>query len=450
MAEPAILDIFKGARIVATLPQLADNGGWPHRLALQQIAAMRALGAEVFPFDVGYSATGDMSALYRQVSQLAEFKPEVVVSTPGVMQVLRCRTGNLVARDGWYVPNNLFVDNLGLPTIMMWDTMAVFFNAMRVVSLDPKESRAGMLVALREQINHPLYYHCPVDQQHVDCLQALGVLTTANVRARLSHAYPQYVAYGKANAPQRHDGKIVFTGNLFSPAPQFATEKRVQATLDRFREAVLRRFRADIGTSYWAAVESALAELDEADAREAKLAYDESFFWTFLAADVVARVITENRVGAFTASRSPIDVYGLMHSPESVSMLDDYPHLTYKGVADFDTGMPPLYARSAIALDMVAAHFPTGVTAKILGCFAAGGLCVFNRKTAFAESFGEIGEHVMFRDYDDMNAKIEWLLTHEAQRRELAAALQAHTLRNHIFVKTVAENLAWVRSGRPD
>ena len=445
MSDSSILEVFRGARIVATLPQPPDNGGWPYRLALQQIAAMRACGAEVFPFDVGYSARGDMPALYQQIGRLSEFKPEVVVSTPNVTQVLRCRSGNLISRDGWYVPNNLFVDNLGIPTIMIWDTMAYFFNSLRVVSLDPRESRDGVLAALRDQINHPLYFHCALDQQHVDCLRALDVLTTSQVRVQLAHAYPNYVAHGETAAPPAAgDRSIVFTGNLFAAAPDPA-EGPIRETLARFKASVLRRFRADIGTSYWDAVEGALAELDAAEARAARLTYDQSFFWTFLAADVMARAITENRLDAFTASRLPIDVYGLMHSPEAVGFLEQHPHLTYKGVADYDVGMPALYARSSIALDVVTAYFPTGVTAKILGCFAAGGLCVFNRKTAFAESFGEAGEHVMFRDFDDMNAKLDRLLTHDRDRREIAATLKAQVLARHTWIRTAAETLAWVR-----
>lgn len=443
MADPAVLDVLQGARIVATLPDPVDNGGWPYHLALQQIGALRACGAEVFPVDVTYSARGDLGALYDQIRRLAEFKPEVAISTPNVTQILRCRTGNFTGRDGWYVPNNLFVDNLRIPTIMIWDTPAYFFNSLRAVSLDPKESRAGVLAVLRDQINNPLYFHCALDQHHVDCLRALNVLTTPNVRVQLAHAYPNYVAQGEADAPVPDDA-IVFTGNLFEPAPQLA-EGAAHETLTRFRESVLAAFRADLGADYWQATERALAEIGEPLAREARLDHDQSFFWTFLAADVMAQVVTENRLDAFRAARRPVDVYGLMHSPDAVRFLDQHPHLSYKGVAHYDTGMPALYAQSRIALDVVTAHFATGVTAKILGCFAAGGLCVFNRKPAFAASFGELGEHVMFRDFDDMNAKLDRLMTHARERRELAAALKAHARAHHTWIGTAAECLAWVR-----
>jgi len=313
-----------------------------------------------------------------------------------------------------------------------------------VVSLDPKESRGGMLAALRDQINHPLYFHCALDQQHVECLRALDVLVTPKVRSQLAHAYPNYVTQGTTETPPAPDGSIVFTGNLFAPVPELA-EGKTRDTLVRFRDSILRRYRRDIGTCYWDAVEDALAEIGDVDAEEARLAYDQSFFWTFLAADVMAQVITENRIDAFRASRRPVDIYGLMHNHEAVRLLEDHPHLNYKGVAEYDLGMPELYARSSISLDVVTAHFATGVTAKIFGCFAAGGLCVFNHKSAFADSYGELGEHVMFRDFDDMNAKLDRLMTHERDRRDLAVALKAHTLAHHTWIRTAAENLAWVR-----
>ncbi len=444
MPDASILEVFKGARIVATVPPPDDNGGWPYHLAQHQIAEMRACGAEVFPFDVGYSASADLGSLAKQIAQLSQFKPEVVVSTPGIPQVLRCRTGTFIGQDGWYVPNNLFVDNLGLPTIMMWDTMAYLFNSLRRVSLDPAESRSGVLAVAREQINHPLYFHCLFDQQHIDTLRALGVLTTPQVRLKLGHAYPNFLAYARAHDAIESDRSIIFAGNLFEPPPDL-TQGGARETLAGFRSSVLRRFADDLGASYWDATERALTEIDPAAAAAAKLGYDETFFWSFLASDVVARVITENRLAAFRAARHPVDVYGMMHYPEAVRLLDDHRNMTYKGVADFDAGMPALYARSMISLDIVTAHFPTGTTSKILGCFAVGGFSVFNHKQAFADSFGDVGEQVMFRDFDEMNAKLEWFATHENDRRDVAAALRAHTLEHHTWIRSVAENLAWVR-----
>src|SRR5581483_8777929 len=178
-------EALRGARLIATLPSPEENGGWFHQAAQQQIAALRRCGAEVFPFDVSYVHKGDLGMLFRQLGPLHAFRPEMVLATPMATHALHCKTGNIVAGDGRYVPNNLFIDSLKLPTVLIWDAMAQLFTALGVPSLDPARSRIGVLADLRAQINDPLCFHVAFDQEHVDVLRRLGVLTTPNVRVRL-------------------------------------------------------------------------------------------------------------------------------------------------------------------------------------------------------------------------------------------------------------------------
>jgi spore maturation protein CgeB len=134
-----------------------------------------------------------------------------------------------------------------------------------------------------------------------------------------------------------------------------------------------------------------------------------------------------------------------MFDPQSERLLADRPNLRFRGKADYVTELPRLNRRSKVTLDVVTAHFPNSTTAKIAGCFAAGGLCLFNAKPAFRDAFGADADRVMYRDFDDMNAKIDHLLTHDRERDELAAFFQAGVREKHTFIGLLAEMVAWVR-----
>jgi hypothetical protein len=416
-------------------------------MALQWIAALRENGAEVFPFDMSYVHDGDVAKLFRQLPPLTAFDPEMVVSMPTAMHAMRCKTGRVVLDDGRYVPNNLFIDNLKLPTILIWDTMAELFMALGVPMLDPAKSRSGVLADLRTQINDPLCFHCAFDQQHVDTLRALGALTTPQVRVRLATGQPHHVAHGLAAEPDGYDEAVAFTGNLFSPRPPRGQGQQ-QVVLERLLHRVMALMAADPLASYWESIERALGELDPAERSDAKLSFDESFFWEYLCVDIMSTATTQGRMNALAASRHPVSIYGLMFDPQSTQLLQRHPHLVAKGAADYQTELPRLNRRTKVTLDVVTAHFPTGSTFKVLSCFASGGLCLFNAKPAFAAAFGDAAEHVMFRDYDDMNAKLDRLLSRDRERLELIEHIKAKVHAEHTTIGLLAELVEWVRESR--
>jgi hypothetical protein len=440
----SVVEALKGARIVATLPVAGEHSGVHRHMALQQMAALRACGAEVYPFDVTYSHTGDVQAFFDQVTPLAAFKPQLVVGTGSPGQVLRCKTGRITLPDGWFTPNNLFVDHLGLPTILLWDTL-IDLITIRADSLVLAESQGGLLARVRDQLDNPLYYHVSLDQQHLDAARQLGILTTPRVRTQLPWTHPNHDRRGDAAMPKDID--VAFTGNLFQGRPPVAADRALDV-LNRYRSAVLTRMDGDVNASYWDAMAQSLAEIDPDEARSAGLDHDQTFFWTFLVYDVMRRVITHGRLAALRAANRPVDFYGLPFDSELASLLHGS-MTTYRGMADFERELPSVFARAKVTLDLVTAWFPTSVTIKVLNCFAAGGLCLFNAKSAFRAAFGSDAERVMYRDFDEMRAKLDYLLSHDRERTELAAHLRGKILEHCDWVTTVARLVAWVRESHP-
>jgi hypothetical protein len=331
-----------------------------------------------------------------------------------------------------------------LPTILIWDGIIEMFAQMRVPTFDPEHSAPGMVAFLRDQLKSPLYYHCAFDRGNVEKLQALGVLDTPKVRCTPGPAYGNHVDYGLANPlADSHDDDIAFTGNLFLPTVRAQQHSRHDG-VRRFEQVALTAADDDVTRSYWSLIEAGLASLDDASRREARLDYDESFFWSYLGSDFMAKLTTRTRLNALRAVRRPVAVYGLQHHPEAAMLLDGLPHLAFKGSREFVHEMPVLNARTKVTVDVVNVHVPTSTTAKITGCFASGGVCLFNAKVLFREAFGEAADAVMFHDYDELNAKLDRLLTFETERREIAAHFKHEILENYKFIDVIADMVTWV------
>jgi len=436
-------DRLKGARIVATLPPPEANRGHARTVATIQIEAMRAKGAVVLPVDTAWAYAGDLRSGLRCVAEIADFKPDLALPLPSATHGLIYRFG-LIDAQGWASPNNLFVDQLGLPTILMWDGVIEMFAQLRVPTFEPGASVPGMLARLRDQLKSPLYYHYAFDRGNVEKLRGLGVLETDRVRYGPAPAYGNHVDYGLANPlADSYDQDVAFTGNLFLPTVRAQRHAEHEA-IRRFEAVALGGADADVNRSYWSLIEAGLADLEAPIRAGARLDYDESFFWSYLGSDFMAKLTTRTRLNMLRATRRDVAVFGLQHHPEAAALLDALPHLRFEGSRDFATEMPALNARTKVTVDVVNVHLPTSTTAKIAGCFASGGVCLFNAKALFRDAFGPAADAVMFRDDDDLNAKLDGLLTHDAARREIAAHFKHEILANHKFIDLIADMVTWV------
>jgi hypothetical protein len=436
-------DRLSGTRIVTTLPPREANRGHARTVATIQVEAMRAKGAVVLPVDTGWAYAGDLQSGFKCLAEIAAFKPDLVLPLPTATHGLIYRFGQVDAQ-GWASPNNLFVDQMGLPTILMWDGVIEMFVQMRVPTFEPDASVPGMLARLRDQLKSPLYYHYAFDAGNVEKARQLGVLDTDRVRWGPAPAYGNHADYGLANPlADSYDRDVAFTGNLFMPTVR-SQRYAEHAAIRRFEEVALAGADQDLNRAYWRLIEAGLDSVDPASRAATRLDWDESFFWNYLGADFMAKLTTRTRLNALKAIRHDVAIFGLQHHPEAAALLAGSPHLRFEGSRDFVTEMPALNARTKVTVDVINVHLPTTTTAKVLGCFASGGVCLFNAKPLFRDTFGPAADAVMFRDVDDLNAKLDRLLTHDAERREIAAHFKHEVLANHKFIDLIADLVTWV------
>jgi spore maturation protein CgeB len=68
--------------------------------------------------------------------------------------------------------------------------------------------------------------------------------------------------------------------------------------------------------------------------------------------------------------------------------------------------------------------YNSGISPKVMGCFACGGMVLFDYKEDFATTMGDAGKEVMYRSVDHLNGMIEGYLANPRKRRDIARYLQ--------------------------
>lgn len=91
-----------------------------------------------------------------------------------------------------------------------------------------------------------------------------------------------------------------------------------------------------------------------------------------------------------------------------------------RGTVDYHTQMPLVFAGSRINLNISLRSIHSGIPLRVLDIMACGGFVLSNWQPELVEYFEEGVEVVTFDGLDDCLHKIEYYLTHEEERRQIA------------------------------
>ena len=402
-------------RIVCTVPPQWWFGGRDYLGSKVLTDVIADLGYEVFLLDTECFYTGDAPKIHEALRSVRQFAPDIAIATPNAGYGLGVQV-NVAGKS-----HNVFTDLLEIPLALCWDDPLGQFAGAFLAPL-PKsmgQSRPGALQRLRSGIAHPLIRHYGWDTGHIQTMVDLGLVDEGRTAFHMLPAKQAYVDCGNAaGSPVAYEQDVCFAGNVYlnqvtsDPLHKFPE-------IAQLAERVAARKLADFSPSTWELLLDELRRLSDADRTRFKLLPDETFFWQAYRYLVWVAANTHVRMGVLAGVAHTVDFYGAFADPKSVDLLKDYPNIRYRGSVDYVRELPQVFNRSRITVDVTNQLAQRSVPAKFMECFAAGGFMLIDRRPDLIAAFGDAAAAVTYTTLDELNAKIEYYLTHELERRDL-------------------------------
>lgn len=98
------------------------------------------------------------------------------------------------------------------------------------------------------------------------------------------------------------------------------------------------------------------------------------------------------------------------------------PGIVNRGYADYFKDMPRIFNTSKINLNITSKSIISGIPLRVFDIMGSGGFVLSNYQPELAELFENGREVVMYESVDDLVEKIDYYLTHEDERKEIARA----------------------------
>ena len=417
-----------GLRVVVTMPPYLWFGGVDFDFAVEMAEEVKALGATVFELDISPFVMHQASQIDSAIEAIRAFRPDVALSLPNALCILFCCTP---------AGANIFRDVLEIPSILLWDHGLFQLPARALAPLPANAAGAqqGALARIRQVIDHPLYHHYSPDRGHIDALDQLGVLSRSKVRWFLQPPYPNFVKYGyRQPATGAFRTRVAFAGNVYLNASSqlpFADEPQL---LELQEEMVAAKTR-DLTTPLWDILLSRIDGLRPATRQKLGLVPDSTFFWRYVCDQVALVGNTRVRLHVLTALKREFEFFGNFVEPATTNELRSRYRINVRKSLDYFTELPLLFMNSDVIVDVVNLGYNTGISPKIMGCFASGGLALFDYKPDFEEAMGDEGRQVMYRSVDELNALVDRFLGDARLRRDLSRYLQHQAVTRYSFTK---------------
>ena len=109
------------------------------------------------------------------------------------------------------------------------------------------------------------------------------------------------------------------------------------------------------------------------------------------------------------------------------------------GTVDYYSDMPRIFADSRINLNISLKSIRTGIPLRAWDIMGSGGFLLTNFQPEFLNYFEPGVDFAYYDDYDDLTDKVDYYLSHEKERREMALNGCAKVRAEHTFEKRVEE-----------
>ena len=105
------------------------------------------------------------------------------------------------------------------------------------------------------------------------------------------------------------------------------------------------------------------------------------------------------------------------------------------GAIDYYSEMPYVFANSKINLNITLRSIQTGIPLRGMDILGAGGFLLTSFQSDFLDYFVPDEDFVYYESQEDLVEKVEYYLSHEKQRKEIAHNGHEKAKKNHSFEK---------------
>jgi glycosyl transferase family 1 len=430
--EPAVPAFSRRLRIVVTRPPESWFYGLARQYADLYAETLRSMGATlmVVPIEPFLPAQhrGPAEAL---IDDVKSFRPDLAIGLHDAGYAIYCR----LRRQTDAPLTNVFAEWLDLPTVLIWDHALLQFAPILIEGLPdrPDESASGCLSLFQRELSNPLFLHVARDSGHRRMLHDLGILPEERVLLEPGFTHPAFWTAAGDACPGRL-AEVGFIGHV-RPLNLDTRPARHHAVLQDVREAALLATSTDHSRPVQQELQQRLHETPDPLRAALRLNPDESFYWSYLTSEVDV-LQTRLRTSIIAGVDRGLSVFGdfVVEGPMRKAALRPERFA-------FGAELAAAFAGIAVTIDVVNAGFIHGFGTKVMNCFAAGGFMLLDWKKDFVTRFGELAEAVSYSTLDDLRAKVEHFLSHERERRTIAAALAQrvrteHSL-PHVFARLI-------------
>ncbi len=124
---------------------------------------------------------------------------------------------------------------------------------------------------------------------------------------------------------------------------------------------------------------------------------------------------------------------------------DNIPEADYIGAIDWEESMPAVFRHSRINLNISLRSIRTGIPLRAFDIMGAGGFLLTNYQSDLFKHFTAGQDFVYYESEDDMMNKIEYYMSHENERKEIAANGHEAVKQSHTYEHRVKEMLDIIR-----
>ncbi len=327
--------------------------------------------------------------------------------------------------------------------VLLWDDPLGALALQLVVSRRGtlgflNERTDGVLEGFRALMRHPGDVHFSWDSGHIEAAERLGLVDPGSVSWYEIATFPPFLSQGKRRDVEEVT-EIAFCGNVYESALACSNFSADPFWVELTQRICDRRL-GDMRAPAWVALSAELEALSDATRRARGLEPNCSVFWDFYLYAVWFAATTEVRTRLLTSVERPVHLYGIFADPGSVDLLRKHRNLVYAGHVHHYRELPQTFASTKVNICIANGLINQGIPSKLIDCLASGGFALTDPKDDLVRLFGSDIDAIVFRDSDELNAKIEYYLARPEERREIVEGLR-RTIEKRCTLGTLFESV---------